>query len=184
MITNERQYRITKAQVDRFQEALDRVEEEYRDQDPILQKAMRDQIESQLVDLLAELEEYEKIRASGGSTLDLRSIEQLPEALVWGRIARGLTQRELGELLGVSEQQVQRDESSGYARASFERIMEIARALGVDVTASVTLPSPLDNQAAQTVSTGWGQRSSSGRNETMDDQETGSARQAVGRSRV
>jgi transcriptional regulator with XRE-family HTH domain len=140
MITNERQYRITKAQAESFRIALARVDEEYRDQEPILRQAMREQIESQLSDLVADLEAYEQIRTSGGSTLQLSSVEELPQALVWARISSGLTQRELAALIGVSEQQVQRDEATMYANASFERLVAIGRALSMETALQVTLP--------------------------------------------
>jgi predicted nucleotidyltransferase/DNA-binding XRE family transcriptional regulator len=60
--------------------------------------------------------------------------------LVAARTARGLSQRALGELLGVKQQQVARWEASAYRSASLERVTSVAEALGVDVSAA---PQPL-----------------------------------------
>lgn len=54
-------------------------------------------------------------------------------SLVKMRIVRGLTQRELAERLNLKEQQIQRHESQGYQDASCRRILEVARALNVDL---------------------------------------------------
>ena len=55
------------------------------------------------------------------------------------RIARGWTQRRLAEELGIAEQQVQRYEATGYSSASLARFADIAEALGVTITETVTL---------------------------------------------
>jgi HTH-type transcriptional regulator/antitoxin HigA len=63
----------------------------------------------------------------------------LAEALVKARIARGWTQRRLSDELGVAEQQVQRYEATGYVAASLARLADVADALGVTITETVTL---------------------------------------------
>jgi uncharacterized protein len=55
--------------------------------------------------------------------------------LVAARVARGMSQRALGELLGVKQQQIARWEASGYRSASLERVAAVAEALGVDAPA-------------------------------------------------
>lgn len=70
MITNERQYQITKAQAQRFEQALaDLVEctEEKRPEDPILFEAQRSALESQLDDLREKLTEYEALSIYGNN---------------------------------------------------------------------------------------------------------------------
>ena len=61
MIKNERQYRITKNQVDRFSRALAnfrRQPEESKDVHPLIAKAQEDALQSQLADLEEQLQEY------------------------------------------------------------------------------------------------------------------------------
>jgi uncharacterized protein len=52
--------------------------------------------------------------------------------LVAARMSRGMSQRALGELLGVKQQQVARWEASAYRTASLERVAAVAEALGID----------------------------------------------------
>jgi len=63
----------------------------------------------------------------------------LPVALIKARIARGLSQSALAELLGVSPQQVQRWETERYRKVAFERLSQIARALNVSVSERIDL---------------------------------------------
>jgi len=65
MIKNERQYRITKAQTEKFERALAQMPDGPREEtsvDPVLQEAMRNGLRSQLVDLRQQLEDYEALQ--------------------------------------------------------------------------------------------------------------------------
>jgi len=143
MIKNGRQYRITKAQVRRFEQALDQLSQEASDArsvPPLLRKAERDALRSQLDDLRAELEEYEALRSGKRKVLELASFDEFPRALIQARIAAGLSQRELAHRVGVKEQQIQRYEATEYASASLSRVREVLGVLGVQVQEKVVLP--------------------------------------------
>ena len=62
-----------------------------------------------------------------------RSLRELPIVLIEGRIAAGLTQRELAERLGLPEQQIQRYEATLYGGVSLERLQEVADVLGIEI---------------------------------------------------
>lgn len=51
-------------------------------------------------------------------------------ALITTRRAAGISQRELGDAIGVAQQQIARWEASGYRNASLERVDAVARVLG------------------------------------------------------
>ena len=70
---------------------------------------------------------------------EAKTLGGLAETLVKARIARGWARRQLAEQLGTVEQQIQRYESSGSASASLARLGEVAVALAVSVTETVTL---------------------------------------------
>lgn len=141
MITNERQYRITQTQVQRFQRALDEFDDYPRpDVDPRLIVAERDAMASQLADLRAELEDYDNLRSSGRSTFPDVPFEELAEALIGSRIALQITQAELAERLGLKEQQIQRYEAERYRAASYERMQDVAQALGLRIHNRILLP--------------------------------------------
>lgn len=134
MIKNERQYRITKAQADKFESALAQATErasQRDDIDPLVQLAISDGLRSQLEELKEELAEYESLRSGRRQVVAASTIDELPRALIKARIAARLTQKELGRRVGLKEQQIQRYEATEYAGASLDRVREIMDALQV-----------------------------------------------------
>lgn len=142
MIKNQRQYATTKKQVGLFQDALAQWSENSRpaDVDPIIHRAQRDGLESQLDTLRSELGEYETLKKGLIETISLRSLEELPAGLIKARIARGLTQKDLAEKIGVKTQQVQRWEFEDYENVGFRFLVDIAHALDLDVSEVIRLP--------------------------------------------
>ena len=132
MISNERQYRITRAQAARFSQTLRAIREgrgEVKGSHPLIVKAQEDALSSQLADLQMELREYESLKA-GEFRLDrLAAVGELPTVLIKARISQGLSQKDLAERIGLKEQQIQRYEATDYASASLSRIKEVASAL-------------------------------------------------------
>jgi ribosome-binding protein aMBF1 (putative translation factor) len=140
MIANEVQRRVTQTAIREFEEALAHVEEQNAELDPRLRRGMREGMESQLADLRAELAEYEALRSGQVHELQLRSLAELPAALIRARIAAGLSQKELATRLGLKEQQIQRYEATHYAGATLARIQAVVDALGVQIHERVVLP--------------------------------------------
>jgi len=142
MIKNERQYRITKTQAQRFERSLAEVKAATLPPGslhPMLQKAQEEALNSQLADLRRQLAEYEALTSGGQKTFTTHTFDELPTALIRARIAAGLSQRELAERLGLKEQQVQRYEATEYSAASMERVRAVINALGATVTEEVSL---------------------------------------------
>lgn len=139
MITNERQYRITKAQLKRFE--VDLATHDGRppssDVDPRLHRAMRDALASEADELRAQVEHYEQLRDGAITGRELDSLRDLPTALIEARIAAKLTQRTLADRLGVAEQQVQRWEATAYAGVGLERLQDVADGLGVRIRENI-----------------------------------------------
>jgi len=145
MIRNERQYIITKAQIKKFKKALDEFDKQKSRVHPMLVKAQKDAMKSQLAELEDQVKEYEKLRAGKYKVLKGSSIAELPVVLIRARIALGLTQKQLAERVGLKEQQIQRYEETDYAAASFSRLQEVIEALGLDIEEKIFLPQ--DQQA-------------------------------------
>jgi ribosome-binding protein aMBF1 (putative translation factor) len=132
MIRNQRQYKITKAQAAKFEQALQTFAErspQTAGVHPRLVQAQREAIASQLESLQDELKEYERLQRTKQPKLKLELVTELPQTLIRARISSGLSQRELAERLGLKEQQIQRYEATNYETASLRRVIEIARAL-------------------------------------------------------
>ena len=136
MIKNERQYKITRAQAARFAEALRQAEiDEGGDEatHPLLLKARKDALKSQLDELVGDLREYEALKMGQFQFDRLNYVIELPDILIKARIARGLSQRELAERMGLKEQQIQRYEATDYSSASLSRIKDITAALNLEI---------------------------------------------------
>ncbi len=136
MITNERQYRITAAEVARFKKALEQRFADPPGRPPVhprLIQAEREALESQLQDLQQELEEYEALKHGDVSKITIDSFDDLGIGLIKARIAVGFSQRALAERLGLKEQQIQKYEAERYVSASYRRLQEVVRALGISV---------------------------------------------------
>lgn len=142
MITNERQYRITRRRAADFVRAIkefDAKSHERADAHPRLLRAEREAMNSQLADLREELEEYERLKAADPPVIPVASLDQLADGLIKARIVAGLSQRALAERLALKEQQIQRYEAERYASASYRRLCEVARALDIRMENEVLL---------------------------------------------
>jgi len=138
MIKTDRQYKITKAQIAKFEAALEEPSRRARSgAKPALQKLEKDALRSQLDELRAEVKRYELLKHGQRQPAPIASFDQLPLALVEARICAGLSQKGLAERLGLQEQQIQRYEATDYASASLTRIKEVAEALGVTIKAEL-----------------------------------------------
>lgn len=142
MITNERQYKITRSEADRFRKAIDEFAKApaRADVHPRLLQAEREAMESQLADLQAEIVEYDRLKSADLSVISINSFDELADGLIKARIAGRLSQKALADRLGLKEQQIQRYEAERYASASYQRLREIADALGVRIKNDILLP--------------------------------------------
>lgn len=151
MITNERQYKITRAQAEKFREALDEnndIELIRSGVDPIIAAAHKQGIKVQLNELERALAEYDELRAGERSELVAGQLWEIGERLIQARIVRGLTQRELADRLHLKEQQVQRYEHERYRTANLDRLSAVADALSIKVHVALQVSARLDPQSA------------------------------------
>ncbi|ACV80751.1 helix-turn-helix transcriptional regulator [Nakamurella multipartita] len=140
MIANERQYKISKKELEKFESAYAAALASAPDPGVHrrLHQAMQEGLASQIDDLRSQIKRYEALRAGDVRGTVLTSIVALLPALIEARIAAGLTQLALSQLLGVAEQQVQRWEATGYAGVSVEKVQAIADAVGLSVREEVS----------------------------------------------
>jgi DNA-binding XRE family transcriptional regulator len=146
MIQNEREYRITKGCLARFEKSL--IAHDARDPrdlppniDPGMPKIMHDAIASEIESLRAQMDHYEKLRDGRITGREITSLDDLPDALIEARIAAKLTQRQLAKRIAVAEQQIQRWEANDYSGVSIHRLQEIADALGMQIHNTITYSS-------------------------------------------
>jgi ribosome-binding protein aMBF1 (putative translation factor) len=138
VITNERQYAITQAELRRFEQAAEEQRQTLAEgADPLVGKAMVDALAGQAETLREEIRRYDDLREGRVDGREFYDLSELPVALIEARIAAGLNQRALGEKLDVKEQQIQRWEANRYSGLGVERLAEVADALGMKVTQTV-----------------------------------------------
>lgn len=96
--------------------------------------------------IAAEIKSLEKAimlqdgpRTAEQSLAEPGSMRDLPDVLINARLARGITQRELADFVGMKYQQIQQYEIDLYQGASFRRLKMIADALGVEIFQTASL---------------------------------------------
>jgi len=141
MITNDRQYKIAKSQIENFQQALADITftSSAKNVHPSLLDIQKNAIQSQLNDLINDVNEYEALKSGKIAITEVKSLKELPLALIKARIANGLTQAELAEKVGVKMQQIQRYEAELYETASVKTLMKIADQLNLRLNAEVQI---------------------------------------------
>lgn len=140
MIRNENEYqeavRRLEAEGARLKEHADRLAKEGLAPDEV--KRALDPMRSFHEQLVEEVESYERLKR--GDLGEISNLHGLGRLLVGARIALGMSQRDLAELLQVHESQVSRDERNEYHGITVERASRILEALGVDLKSSVAGP--------------------------------------------
>lgn len=85
--------------------------------------------------LKKEMETYERIKAQDWDLiLSLADFHNMGRFLIALRIAFGLTQKELADLLDVTEAQISKDERNEYHGVSFEKVGRIMEIFGVHLS--------------------------------------------------
>lgn len=146
MIQNERQYRVTKSQLSTLLDALEGAKEGKGKIDDQIYRSMIAGIESLIEELRQDLRDYEELQKA--ASLHLGTVNELPQVLIKTRIARGYTQEQLAERLGLAPQQIQRYEATGYRSASLKRLLAVMKALELDFEADIPLR-PAHGEAPQ-----------------------------------
>lgn len=139
MIKSEVEYRITKEKLGKLERSLAAVEAastgaEASDAE-LAQLAHRKLIG----DLRAEIKEYEWLRAGDVSRIECATWDDVPQALIKARIARGLTVEQLAERLGWKVTRLRRYEENDYESATLAQMIEAATVLCVKLTGVVML---------------------------------------------
>jgi len=142
MIKNDKQYQVTQKRVAEFEQALTNLKQR-KDIDPEEIAIRAGFLEGQLEVLREELDEFDLLRSQKVAWLSMRNVQDLSDVLIKARVAKGWTQDDLAEKLGLKEQQIQRYESTDYETASLARIQLIFMALGLEMNnCRITLGKP------------------------------------------
>lgn len=142
MITNERQYKISRSEREKFQNALENFDPLAQVKigiDPIIIEAQKRAIESQIKDLEEDLSRFEALQSGEIVDLETGDLSHIGCQLIEARIAKSLTQKDLAMRLGLKPQQIQRYENEQYKTANLPRLAEVAAALGIETHVRLSL---------------------------------------------
>jgi transcriptional regulator with XRE-family HTH domain len=138
MIKNDFQYQVTQEWVEKFKKSIVVMTEDEEGKKNNFEKwesrlcAMQYRLEK----LQAEIAEYENLTSVDSQTpivLTLDDIYYLPQLLIKARIAAKLSQKELGALAGLTEEQIKNYEAKDYEGASFTDVMGLFLALDIKI---------------------------------------------------
>lgn len=150
MIRTDAEYRSALERLDEEAETLERQRAHLREEmdlsDEEVERAMQPMI-SFRAQLEEEVETYQRMRR--GDLGALHNLRGVGRWLIGARIARGWSVTDLAEALGVSVQQVSRDENNEYHGVSAKRAQQILDVLGVRFRAEVE--EPLSEQGPEAV---------------------------------
>ena len=127
MIKNEQQLAVTRRQLKLLSDELLRLER--ASEQGVLRRAMQDSLKADIRKLQREIENFSTAKAGDVDLPALEKIDQFGELLVQARLAKGMTQEDLANVLGQKPQQVQRYERELYRRASLETLIRVAAAV-------------------------------------------------------
>lgn len=148
MIKNEKQYEYSKECARRFENSIAALEQDeaMKQNDQEGWQLSRDVKLSHLMTLQEEITEYEMLVFHDESTpivLKTGDIDYLPQVLIKARMAAKLSQKQLADLAGLTEEQIQCYEASDYEDASFLDFKAVIHALDIKIQACEFLV-PLD----------------------------------------
>ena len=141
MIQNERQYKVTKAKLKDLEQNLSillKNQELAINTHPRLMRMQSAALEEQIQMMYEEITEYENLK-DGKVGIKIDRLSELPIALIKARISAGMTQGELADTIGIKEQQIQRYEANHYHAVGFDRLLEIAKILSIELVDEVVL---------------------------------------------
>lgn len=135
MIKNEKQYRISKKR-------LAEMEQSIKSQKASINPGSKEEgaFNSLLRianDLKEEIKQYERLQSKGLPLRRKISIAQLPAVLIEYKIAKGFTQKQYAEILGIKEQQLQRYEAENYNSVSFGRLLSYIEKAAIKVNLAI-----------------------------------------------
>jgi HTH-type transcriptional regulator/antitoxin HigA len=135
MIKNDAQRERTVAQIDGFRRALSKIAEEKAGR---RSAAIRGSYEGMIRQLQEELREYDQLKSGDLKVPKIDRLNEIAPFVVKLRIAKGVSQTELANRLGVSKQVISRYEESDYQTVGITRLQEILDAIGIKTTVTLS----------------------------------------------
>ncbi|MBV9081587.1 MAG: helix-turn-helix transcriptional regulator [Acidobacteriaceae bacterium] len=85
-----------------------------------------------------EVREYDQLKSGQLKLPKVERLEEIAPFVAKLRIAKGISQTELGRRLGVSKQVISRYEESDYQTVAIARLQEILEAIGIKAVVTLS----------------------------------------------
>lgn len=131
MIKNQKQVKITEGKLAELLKAKSDFEKNKDDIAELEYSLGINSFNALISQLEDDLSQYKSLTEGDLHCLKASSLQNIPEVLIMARLAQKMSQRELADLLGIKEQQIQRYEATDYGKASWLRIVEVGSALNL-----------------------------------------------------
>lgn len=135
MIKTDAQRNRTLVQIEGFRRALVQAAEELSGKRAA---AVRASYESMIRQLEEEVREYDQLKSGELVLPPVERLDQIAPFIAKIRIAKGVSQTELANRLGVSKQVISRYEESDYQTVAVARLQEILDAIGIKTAVTLS----------------------------------------------
>jgi HTH-type transcriptional regulator/antitoxin HigA len=135
MIKTDAQRERTLVQMEGFRKALVRAAEQLSGKRGA---AVRASYESMIRQLQEEVREYDQLKSGDLVLPPVERLDQIAPFIAKIRIAKGVSQTDLANRLGVSKQVISRYEESGYQTVAVARLQEILDAIGIKTVVTLS----------------------------------------------
>lgn len=133
MIKNQKQAGITKSKLTELRKAKSEFESKREDYSHLENELTENALNSLIEDLENQIQTYESLVAGNFHCLKPKNLDDIPNIFIAARLSQKKSQKELADIIGIKEQQVQRYEASDFEGASWSRIIEFASALNLQL---------------------------------------------------
>jgi HTH-type transcriptional regulator / antitoxin HipB len=144
MILNEVQYKVTQAKLKDLEKELTTLTPPPTALHPRQILSRTNSLNILINTLNQEIVDYDNLKNGMISEFPIDSIQELPIVIIKARIARGMTQKDLAEKIGIQEEQIQRHEAHEYYGVGLNILQEIMSILNITFNpALLSLKEPL-----------------------------------------
>lgn len=133
MIKNEKQYNISKKRLKEIQAIL----KEKKAKVGTKEAGALASLAVMMDDIQNQIKQFEDLKIKGIPLRRKITVAQLPNILIEHKIAKGLTQKQYSEILGIKEQQLQRYEAENYSSVSFGRLLDYLEKAKIKINLAV-----------------------------------------------
>ncbi|MBL1259820.1 MAG: helix-turn-helix transcriptional regulator [Thiotrichaceae bacterium] len=135
MITSDKQYAAAKKQLDMLTASLSSPKKD--DVPAIIAKANRTQLQELVGEIRSSMQEYDDLKNSEPSDIEIHSLDDLMMTPIRYRIAAHMSVDAFGRKVGVSARQIARYEQEGYQNTNTPTLQKILKTLNIHLDGKV-----------------------------------------------